>query len=69
MPGRYQGSVSATVGGQEAATLPLTVEVRDILLHEPEAAFLVYHQESYMQDQFVTPRWNKSITATYASTG
>ncbi|MEE3283842.1 MAG: LamG-like jellyroll fold domain-containing protein [Planctomycetota bacterium] len=59
-PGKYTGSLQVTVAGKSVARIPLRVHVMDVRLPDPRAAFLVYHHETYVPDQFLTPELRRA---------
>ncbi len=52
--GIYDGQLNILVAGKTVARLPLSVEVMDLTLPEPDIAFLVYHHEAYFPPEFLT---------------
>jgi len=55
LPGRYAGVLEITAGPAVIANAELTVDVLDIVLPTPKAAFFVYHSESYFAPEDSTP--------------
>ena len=48
--GVYTGALQVAAAGKIQAELPLTVEVLDIALPEPDIAYTMYHAEAYFPD-------------------
>ena len=59
-PGLYRGVLKIASGPTHLRDLPLEVEVLDVVLPEPDIAFLMYHHEHYFPEQFLTPVLQKA---------
>ncbi|GIS59139.1 MAG: hypothetical protein CM1200mP2_13640 [Planctomycetaceae bacterium] len=57
-PGLYRGTLRSLRG--KFSELPLEVEVMDVVLPEPDIAFLMYHHEHYFPDNMLTPELQKA---------
>tara|TARA_B100001123_G_scaffold253415_1_gene282770 strand:- start:2624 stop:5671 length:3048 start_codon:yes stop_codon:yes gene_type:complete len=59
-PGLYRGTLEVTSADNVLRKLPLEVEVMDVVLPEPDIAFLMYHHEHYFPDNMLTPELQKA---------
>lgn len=54
--GVYDGKLAVRVSGEVIAEFPISVEVMDITLPDPDIAFLLYHHEAYFPPEFLTAK-------------
>ena len=68
-PGKKKAVLALLADDQEYCEIPLEVQIVDILLPDAKIAFLMYHDENYLPDRFITPALRKRYYLDMAAHG
>lgn len=62
-PGNYIGSLSLQSNGKELKTIPISIEIVDILLPEADITFGTYHTFAYFPEAYISTDYLRKIFA------